>query len=99
MKHCHSTVQENKQLTCPVMRSITRSDKDLVLTKIGLSCSKLQEFELGGVVLFPVIKIVGNETNPNSKKKITKFKNNNHLRKMKKDSTPFPKRPQTKKKL
>ena len=99
MKHCHSTVHENKQLTCPVIESITMSAKDLELTEIGLSCSKLQEFELGGAVLFPVIIIVGKETNPNSKKKITKFKNSNHLRKIKKDSTPLPKRPQRKKKL
>lgn len=81
------------------MKSIIKSDADLELGVIGLSCLESQEFELGSAVLFPGIIIAGNETNPNSKKKITKFKNNNHLRKMKKDSTPFPKRPQTRKKF
>ena len=79
-------------LTCPVTKFITWSAKDLELSLNDNSWSKLHEFELAGVVMLPIIT-AGNETKPNSKKKITKFRNINHLRKTKNDSTPFPKRP------
>ena len=79
-------------LTCPVIKFITWSATDLELSLNDNSWSKLHEFELAGVVMLPIIT-AGNETNPNSKKKITKFRNINHLRKTKNDSTPFPKRP------
>ena len=85
-------VHYNINLTCPVTKFITWSATDLELSLNDNSCSKLHEFELAGVVMLPIIT-AGNETNPNSKKKITKFRNINHFRKTKNDSTPFPKRP------
>lgn len=62
-------------------------------TLCALSAVKSHEFVLACAVVF-LMTIAGSETSPNSRKKMTKFKNINHFRKRKNDTTPFPKRPE-----